>query len=485
MDISSATDNILTLYRLLGSIGSIAQAIRTERPGPLDLENWKNCTSLHVEGKRFFGAWDISFKDDQNGWTPLVDSFIHVHSDTQQNPSLPTIQAEDTIRLSIEAHAATAVPVATSSFTGLSSQWREADSNLWHHITTYETSVPARIVRYVRVFEDESKRPQAHILCRTFVIRQDEQRFTSMPDFFSAAELAEEIRTLDTAYRSVRTRHSWKQVLLLQVHHACLRFFAKSLKDLAYLFRADGTTNIDPAWAELRLWNLRQLTKHSYELRHLREVSDELVSTIESLIDVVKASDVSQRKLSNFVAIEMELRGYCREVEKRLQKLSEDLEQDLKLLELSRNVNQTRGVQQLTLLATIFLPLSLASGVLSMQTRFKDLGSLLYDFFGVIVLLGAIVVTSFLIMIVTGVVKDQESRLLRFGFYRERVRGKLTLVFSLGLASYGSIIISSFLVGMFKDISIGARILGYGSAAIFGLLLIFILLVGGVILYPW
>lgn len=303
-------------------------------------------------------------------------------------------------------------------------------------------------------------------------------RKPSAHQFLLATRLSTGLKALDAHYRPIRADENWKQAFLLQFHHACLCSFASFLASLVLQDRRGRDGDIDPAWAELRRWNLKEITKYSYQCRRLREISQELISTTESLIDVVKGSPTvagAPQTAIKFMAIEAELRGYCREVKERLQKLSDGLEHDLKFLELARNVNQTRGVQQLTLLATIFLPLSLAAGVLSMQTRFKDLGSLLYDFFGVVMLLGAIVVIIFIIMTTIAVIKEAESRLTQYSFYREDLRRRVISLLILGLFSYGSLILSSFLVGMFKDVALGAKVLGYGSAAAVGLVLLLIL----------
>ncbi|PGH34182.1 hypothetical protein GX50_02956 [[Emmonsia] crescens] len=61
-------------------------------------------------------------------------------------------------------------------------------------------------------------------------------------------------------------------------------------------------------------------------------------------------------------------------------------------------VRNTESMKYLTTLATIFLPLTLASSILSMQTRFRDLGALLYDFFGVFCLLRTISVGIYFIV---------------------------------------------------------------------------------------
>lgn len=241
----------------------------------------------------------------------------------------------------------------------------------------------------------------------------------------------------------------------------------------------------DPSLAELRQWNLKTITKRSYEYRDLAEMGRKLISTTECLIDVARSiSPVvdSPVHANRFMAIDMELRGFCREANEQLQKFSDRLDHDLKYLELARNINQTRGVQQLTLLATIFLPLSLAAGVLSMQTRFKDLGTLLYDFFGVVVLLAAIVLIIMIMMSLVSVVNELDSKFLRNRVYREKVRGKVLFTIITGFFIFGCLMLSSFLVGMFKDVSLGAKILGYGVAAICGVWIVVLLLVIGGIL---
>lgn len=209
-----------------------------------------------------------------------------------------------------------------------------------------------------------------------------------------------------------------------------------------------------------------------------------LICTTESLIDVVRSmSPVVDTPLhtNKFMAIDMELRGLCREAREQLQNFSDRLDHDLKYLELARNINQNRSVQQLTLLATIFLPLSLAAGVLSMQTRFKDLGTLLYDFFGVVVLLAAIVLIIMILLSLVAVVKELDSKFLRNESYRESFRGKFLLAVNIGFFVFGCLVLSSFLVGMFKDVTLGARILWYGVAAICGLWVVaFWLVLGGI-----
>src|SRR5207248_2743778 len=62
------------------------------------------------------------------------------------------------------------------------------------------------------------------------------------------------------------------------------------------------------------------------------------------------------------------------------------------------NIQESEIVKRLTILAAVFLPLSLATGVLSMQTRFAHLGYLLYDLIGVFLLVGFIAILVFCIL---------------------------------------------------------------------------------------
>lgn len=82
-----------------------------------------------------------------------------------------------------------------------------------------------------------------------------------------------------------------------------------------------------------------------------------------------------------------------RHVEKRLTEMNIHLRFWMEIVDLwvSNNVAYLDGVQaqsvkRLTLLATIFLPISLAASLLSMSTRAADLGNLWYDYFGISVI---------------------------------------------------------------------------------------------------
>ncbi|KAF2183197.1 hypothetical protein K469DRAFT_751765 [Zopfia rhizophila CBS 207.26] len=97
---------------------------------------------------------------------------------------------------------------------------------------------------------------------------------------------------------------------------------------------------------------------------------------------LVKSSSVSNRLAEESDEV-LSLKLRCSELVKHTNRI-DNRYQDL--FSLNTTVSQTRqsfSVTILTVLAAVFLPLSLAAGVLSMQYRFNELGQRLYDFFGV------------------------------------------------------------------------------------------------------
>ncbi|KAH7235025.1 uncharacterized protein BKA55DRAFT_708962 [Fusarium redolens] len=380
------------------------------REGLLDRQKWKNSIRLGPSEKRFNGACDIAVGGESR-WQYLWDDEVEAVPQGETRHHLPP-QTNQSIRLEVIEEGSDGpqdtFPVATG-FMQLSKQWQRAYSDASYHITTYETAWPVKVTRFIKVWEEDQKKCVL-ITCDTYARKQPSDGFS---DFYAAKQIRIQIKLLDASYITVRSKDNWKQLFLLQFHHACLKLFIAFLNALESdeIDHADDATT-DPSLAELRQWNLKTITKRSYEYRDLAEMGRKLISTTESLIDVVRSTPPvvdSSTHANKLMAIDMELRGYCREANEQLQKFSDRLDHDLKYLELARNINQTRGVQQLTLLATIFLPLSLAAGVLSMQTRFKDLGTLLYDFFGVVVLLAAIVLIIMILLSLMTVLNELDT----------------------------------------------------------------------------
>jgi hypothetical protein len=122
------------------------------------------------------------------------------------------------------------------------------------------------------------------------------------------------------------------------------------------------------------------------------------------------------------------------------------------LFSLNTTVSQSRqsfSVTILTVLAALFLPLSLASAILSMQYRFHELGPVLYDFFGVAWLFCTFAIVCFVLfrygnrlLDAYWTLKHLEKR--DYKSFRRSIKG---VTYSYVLA--WTMVLVSFLLGMF------------------------------------
>ncbi|CAM1505074.1 Fc.00g107110.m01.CDS01 [Cosmosporella sp. VM-42] len=322
--------------------------------------------------------------------------------------------------------------------------------------------------------EDEEGRRIVLISCRTYGSKPDVTGCTDSPysiHYRNTERFVSEFLRHEGLYQPLQNKENWRQTFLLRCHHAHLCLLLEFLQKLATGHEALRGI-FDARSSELRRWQLKEITASSYAYHRLKDASSELTETTESLLDYIKASlsdgNTELHEATHLrTRIEPDIRGLIREIDGRLSRLIGSLEHDLKFLDLSRDVHQTNSVNRLTLLATIFLPLSLSAGVLSMQSRFRDLGSLLYDFIGTTVILVAIVVLLLGFLSLLAFFKDGESKLNRaIAFYRKNLHSVFVWIGTISLALLGALVLCSFLVGMFKDVGLGLKILGYGFAAV-------------------
>lgn len=262
---------------------------------------------------------------------------------------------------------------------------------------------------------------------------------------------------------------------LAHLHHASLNLFSEFLEALSEGYAKDQERITDPQHQKLERWIFTRIARDTNFYHELSHVGMELCGTMESLLEVISAlrDEHEAREFSQKLALlEAEIRGCGRHIKLQADALVQGIDRRLQMLSMSRDISQSNNVQTLTLLATIFLPLSLAAGVLSMQTRFKNLGALLYDFFGVVVLLAATVAVILLGIFIHSMIQEYKGKHHHRRWYKFVSRLAVATTASIFLI-LGALILASFLVGMFKDVSLGARILGYGLAAIFGIILVF------------
>jgi hypothetical protein len=213
---------------------------------------------------------------------------------------------------------------------------------------------------------------------------------------------------------------------------------------------------------------MERYTFNVQTLRSLERSFDEVHLSIQWLKDRMqirlKAARVAPSAIDNLTDLgnlEEDLASSKRELTYHIQGL---IEEGRTRSEYS-NTNQAENLSRLTILATCLLPLSISATVLSMQTRFADLGILLYDLLGVTFLLGLIALTIFLVSKkLLAIRKKQRFTVATFYF------GRIGLESSRMLLVYPTILLLtvSFLIGMFKNATVGLQVLGYEAAGAFG-----------------
>ncbi|EAW16445.1 uncharacterized protein NFIA_057950 [Aspergillus fischeri NRRL 181] len=186
----------------------------------------------------------------------------------------------------------------------------------------------------------------------------------------------------------------------------------------------------------------------------LSNIGNDLAETLESLLNVAMKTlpelrDSDFNTGTTFSRIETELREYCKEIRNRLARLNNEMDKNVKFLDLDRTLKQARNVERLTILATIFLPLSLAAGIL------------------ISVLLGAFAVAVVVSLAFFNLIEEDVTKLFKANIFK-RIWRLVLWYLALHILAIGLLILTSFTVGMFKDVVLGWFILGYGLAVAIG-----------------
>lgn len=188
-----------------------------------------------------------------------------------------------------------------------------------------------------------------------------------------------------------------------------------------------------------------------------------------------------------------DIRGSCTQLQKLVARFQAFNQRRYELYLSTLNIHESQSVKRLTALATGFLPLSLGASLLSMQTRFADLSYLIYDFLGVGLLLfcsmGVVLVLLKLFLTTKDwrpfgakslniesleVTPEQARKLKAKIFLQDKLVPWIGRAILIGSSVF---VLATFLVGMFRKVSLGLIILGYGAAAILGFLIAVVVLV--------
>lgn len=115
--------------------------------------------------------------------------------------------------------------------------------------------------------------------------------------------------------------------------------------------------------------------------------------------------------------------------------------------------------------------MSLAASVLSMSSRFKDLGIVLYDFVGVSILSGVIEFFVLLILALKDLVREVAAQYWKGSDLKLEGNGVAVLT-GCSVVTWGAVLLASFLVGVFKDVQLSGLIIGHAVAATVSLVLV-------------
>jgi hypothetical protein len=195
---------------------------------------------------------------------------------------------------------------------------------------------------------------------------------------------------------------------------------------------------------------LSQLQSSQEELEFVLDALSHRPQTAHEILRLPSGDGTFQKRLYSLRV------GYAHDVaqeKRRVELLTKAFENRNKAL----NIQESVSVKRLSILASVFLPMSLASDILSMQSRFVDLHLLLYDFVGVFCIISSFTV---LIYFFVQIYYNLESRVKLLP-----LQSQLRLLKCL-VPSIWIVVLTSFVVGMVFRTILGLEILGVGLAAI-------------------
>jgi CorA-like Mg2+ transporter protein len=253
---------------------------------------------------------------------------------------------------------------------------------------------------------------------------------------------------------------------------------------------------------------------HEYvqSLRHCETVLqdlEELSEAIDFVIEVFtyskdKATIPQNTKDNDLNTLDGEriltLQKLCKQRLNNTKRCIERLNRTFEGQNKALNIQESISVKRLTILASIFLPLSLSSSILSMQTRFINLHLLLYDFLGVFVIVSALALLIY--FLVRSILKLKATKLGTAWAPHNLWTVKATkpgtawaphnlwtvtkmspgtgmirsysIMLSIWYLSTLVVLVVSFVLGMVVKVNLGLKILGFGFAGLlpYALLLI-------------
>jgi hypothetical protein len=271
----------------------------------------------------------------------------------------------------------------------------------------------------------------------------------------------------------LRSPEGFKQHFLLRYCGATLSHYSLFLSAVRREYVQKRESIRDPRYSILRQSVLKEITADAYIYNTFHDTALDLTDPVLGLIAILESAFPKSNECKEFRTFIAELHCQCTDITKTTSRFASRLDHDLKYLDVSRNMQESLRVWILSALASVFLPLSIATGLLSMQNRFIDLQILLYDFCGVVVLVGTILFVLF--QSLRGYVfwKERFEMWTPNSVFQKGTKYLVGINAAVIVFCVWGLILASFLVGMIEDTGLGGRILGFGLAALFGIVMLF------------
>lgn len=279
----------------------------------------------------------------------------------------------------------------------------------------------------------------------------------------------EEGERLRSCLRNGHSEELRVQLHLLQFYRTALRLQG-DFSTLVEMYDQLRSHRGGPQHSTLQPSVLADVVGDAYNYNIFLDTASATATMTKSLVGAIRATSLDQEKAQAIQCLLAETEGLSDGLTVPFAQLANRLEHYIALSSMSRNIEDTVNNRILSLLACIFLPLSLATSLLSMSTRFTSLGPLLYDFCGVVVLFASLVAVVFLLLKVYQTLRGMVDRMKPNWSLPSRLftSALVKWVQWIGIFVAWALVLSSFIVGMVVDISLGFRILGYGIAGLVG-----------------
>jgi len=267
-----------------------------------------------------------------------------------------------------------------------------------------------------------------------------------------------------------------------------LTLSAKSLRSMKSDYTEKRYHRTNPRRIALARSVFEEEMNDAFYFETLREQSVSITELVTSTLDILSES-VEEDWVRNpaFRRMRAEVRAICSAQSILTSQIAESFESRFRIFERFRGIQDSVSIWLLTLLACIFLPMSLASAILSMQTRLANLHFLLYDFCGIMIIITSLVMLVFLAMKLSIFLSDLLMKFIannrRGEFFRKFLLLPVVAAGSIMILPFWALVFTSFMVGMIKDVGLGLKILGYGCAAYVGIGFVLVALAACVAMY--